>query len=115
MYNLKLATLGLMATAALPTQAYLPPHKRSESAVDLGTLESLEAFYQHLGLDAATGAANWQPIEEPETHDWDAIAAETPPSGPPLPTRTTRIGAARPPRPRTWGSRPARATTSAPT
>ncbi|KAK7977200.1 hypothetical protein PG996_003273 [Apiospora saccharicola] len=75
MYNLKLATLGLMATAALPAMAYLPPHKRSEAPVDLGTLESLEAFYQDLGLSAAD-VANWQAIEELETHDWDAIAAE---------------------------------------
>ncbi|KAK7967567.1 uncharacterized protein PG986_001844 [Apiospora aurea] len=74
MYNLKLATFGLMATAALPTMAYLPPHKRSESAVDLGTLESLEKFYEHLGLDSA--AANWEAIEELETHDFEAIAAE---------------------------------------
>ncbi|KAK8039527.1 hypothetical protein PG993_007938 [Apiospora rasikravindrae] len=74
MYNLKLATLGLLATTALPTMAYLPPHKRSESAVDLGTLDSLEKFYEHLGLDPA--AANWEAIEELETHDFEAIAAE---------------------------------------
>ena len=42
--------------------------------IPLGTLESLEIFYQKLGLDS--DAAKWQPIEEIETHDWDAIAAE---------------------------------------
>lgn len=45
MHNLRLATLGLMATAALPTMAYLPPQKRSEAAIDLGTLDSLDSFY----------------------------------------------------------------------
>ncbi|KAK8087316.1 hypothetical protein PG994_002290 [Apiospora phragmitis] len=45
------------------------------AAIDLGTLESLDAFYQHLGLDGGD-VASWQPIEEPETHDWDALAAE---------------------------------------
>ncbi|KAK7703007.1 hypothetical protein SLS64_009278 [Diaporthe eres] len=73
MYNPKLITLGLAAATALPAMAMLPVEKRSESAVDLGMLQDMDSFFELLGFD---GNTTWETIEEPETHDWAAIAAE---------------------------------------
>ncbi|KAI7775911.1 hypothetical protein LA080_006121 [Diaporthe eres] len=73
MYNPKIITLGLAAATALPVMAMLPVEKRSESAVDLGTLQDMDSFFEILGFD---GNTTWETIEEPETHDWPAIAAE---------------------------------------
>ncbi|KAK8127138.1 uncharacterized protein PG998_002897 [Apiospora kogelbergensis] len=72
MFNLKFATFGLLATAVVSSMAYLPPHKRSESAIDLGQIEGLDHLQKLLGLPST----KWETIEEPEVHDWDAIAAE---------------------------------------
>lgn len=51
----------------------LPYKKRSESAVDLGTLQDMERFFKLLGFD---GNTTWETMEEPETHNWATIATE---------------------------------------
>lgn len=73
MYNPKLIVLGFAAAAALPVMAMLPYEKRSESSVDLGTLQDMNSFFELLDFN---GNTTWETIEEPETHDWAAIAAE---------------------------------------
>ncbi|KAI1870409.1 uncharacterized protein JN550_005337 [Neoarthrinium moseri] len=75
MHNLRIATLGLVASAAIPAMAWPPVHERSESAVDHGTLQNTKSFYYELSFDGNT----WEEIvknEAPASTDLGPVARQ---------------------------------------
>ncbi|KAH6653108.1 hypothetical protein BKA67DRAFT_659749 [Truncatella angustata] len=79
MYKPSFAAFVLAASAVLPASAWLPVHKRSETALDLGILPDLNSFYQELGLDVNS---TWEDIEAIAKEDAEmeatTVSANTP-------------------------------------
>lgn len=63
----------LFAAGALPSaMAYIPLESRSNAELDLGNLDSMETFFEIMGLNGTA----WEEITEYETYDVPAITEE---------------------------------------